>query len=870
MNQPERLRSPLFLTVLSVLLLAFVSSSVWAKTFKIKKVEWNSEENKLKIEGVGEGENDTTVTVVNAFDVSQVIGSDKVDEEGKWKVKQENPSPVPCRIQATLQPAGTRETRDVSNAPADCAPTDTAGGGTTPPPGGGTPPPVGGTPPPVGGVVSINSTSQNGVLPNTPVMQQNLIIGGQQGFQVFAANDLGMHCGDLDTRISSILPPFNIFHAQVIQKGAEPSLLGPNQASVFYSGASNPADPVLGRTPENNLLNPPANNPNQVYKTNFWDTLATGAYDPFYPPVVTPLSSVPDLGLPVPDPQVLPALSAAQQSMPGINDPYNANAPQRFKAFIANLPFFRNFAFGYTAQNLKLHEAAGMPATGFDDFGRENAFPLMRAEARVNGSTVATTDFVFPISGEANCQACHAAPDDPTSFKIARINGSGTTPLGVVASSFDDTLIGTVPLEVSVEYASDINLLKLHDLKVSSVTLITGTTMDPDMNTRGSKPFKPVVCQVCHYSPALDLAQVGPLGPENDPINANGRDQVKNQSMSRVMHYFHGTLTASDGSKLFPVMPSPVGRDSVQAQNTLQQTCYLCHPGRRTQCLRGAMGDAGIVCQDCHGQMTQVGNDFSRNVTPANPGAFEVAADFYTNPATPRVPWANEPTCGSCHTGDALSNLAGTGGTITNVTDTTGVPDGIRLVQAYLTGDSKATPILPTNKRFAETPTGTGPAATGNPRLFRLSNGHKGVFCEGCHGSTHGIWPARPGANDNVTATQLQGHTGKIVECAACHTGDLGITLDGPHGIHPIGVAGLKFADGGHEKLAEKNKDDCRACHGQNGGGTVLAKVAVDRTFTIEECDKGTLCPGGKQKPFTVNLKKDDVIACTLCHENKL
>ncbi len=86
---------------------------------------------------------------------------------------------------------------------------------------------------------------------------------------------------------------------------------------------------------------------------------------------------------------------------------------------------------------------------------------------------------------------------------------------------------------------------------------------------------------------------------------------------------------------------------------------FQCHPGERTKCLRGPMYNAGILCQDCHGSMGQVGNDFSADVSIDNPGAFVLADDFYTNPDTPRVPWANEPTCQSCHTGDALSNLAG-------------------------------------------------------------------------------------------------------------------------------------------------------------------------------------------------------------------
>jgi hypothetical protein len=275
------------------------------------------------------------------------------------------------------------------------------------------------------------------------------------------------------------------------------------------------------------------------------------------------------------------------------------------------------------------------------------------------------------------------------------------------------------------------------------------------------------------------------------------------------------------------------------------------------------MANGGMLCQDCHGDMTQVGNDFTRNVSPSNPGAFELGGDFYTNPDQPRVPWANEPSCGSCHTGDAMDNLAGGAGTVVNRFDADGNSDNIRLFRAYLNDDPKATPIVPTNKRFAENiieadnPAVTGPddPRIGNPMLYRVSTGHEGIFCEACHGSTHGIWPNKnPNANDNVTAMQLQGHRGTISECSTCHEGDLGNTLEGPHGMHPVGDTG--FSDGGHEDLAESSPDACRACHGVNGEGTVLSRAATDRVLSNE---------GG-----TVSIAKGDPVTCNLCHDNEL
>jgi hypothetical protein len=139
--------------------------------------------------------------------------------------------------------------------------------------------------------------------------------------------------------------------------------------------------------------------------------------------------------------------------------------------------------------------------------------------------------------------------------------------------------------------------------------------------------------------------------------------------------------------------------------------------------------------------------------------------------------------------------------------------------------------------------------------LYRVSKGHGGVFCEGCHGATHGIWPNKnPNANDNIAAVQLQGHTGTITECSVCHEGDLGVTLDGPHGMHPVG--NTRFSNGGHEDFAERNKDACRACHGKTGEGTVLARAATDRVLSNEG--------------HTVNLQKGDMVTCSLCHENEL
>ncbi len=715
-------------------------------------------------------------------------------------------------------------------------------------------------PPPVVPDVSINSTSQNG-FPGSPVAEQPLL--NLDSYKLFAVNDLGMHCGDLDTRVSSILPPFNVLHATVIRRGLSPNVLSPSDGvELVYSASSNPADPILSGN--NSAGSGPVYSSmladGSVFKTNFWDVART-AYDPFYPPDILPLfypdgpvEAILDLGLPAPNVEQFylgdGSLVADQQAMPGRDAPYSDNLTELFEAYVMDQAFFINpdFQFGYVKEGVNWYEAPGIPLTAFDDYGRENPWPLYRVQAVLGNSVIASTDTVVPISGEANCGACHNATIDGG-------NGAATSRLAnlgfEVATVLDDPQLDAVPLEVSKEYAADINLLRLHDLKHN-------TTLEAE---------QPVVCQRCHYTPALDLAQLGPLGGA-DPL-ANGREQTSVKSMSNVMHSHHGSVTDANGNPLFPQMPAAIKDELGMVTNfqerrqVLEETCYQCHPGRRTDCLRGAMANGGMLCQDCHGDMQQVGNDFTRNVSPDNPGAFELGGDFYTNADQPRVPWANEPGCGSCHTGDAMDNLADTTGTVVNHFDADGNTDSIRLFRAYLTGDPKATPIVPENKRFAENvieadnPAVTGPddPRIGNPMLYRVSTGHQGIFCEACHGSTHGIWPNKnPNANDNVTATQLQGHRGTITECSTCHEGDLGNTLEGPHGMHPVG--NTRFSDGGHEDLADSNPDACRACHGLNGEGTVLSRAATDRALSNE----------GR----TVNIAKGDPVTCTLCHSNQL
>jgi hypothetical protein len=298
---------------------------------------------------------------------------------------------------------------------------------------------------------------------------------------------------------------------------------------------------------------------------------------------------------------------------------------------------------------------------------------------------------------------------------------------------------------------------------------------------------KPYLCAECHYSAIADPDGVGPQGDY----------QIRRNPLSVSIHAWHSLgrdrRLPVDGSQ--PLLPEAG-----------EASCKICHGGEQPY-TRGPMHQQGMVCQDCHGGLMAMGKSPLVGASQS------------------RKPFADEPRCESCHTGDNVSHLG----------------QELVLHTAYEKGDPYATPRVAVNRRFADSP-GT---------LYRNSLGHGGMTCISCHGSPHAEWPVEPGqTHDNEIAIQLQGHAGSIAECSACH-GTLPLTTAGPHGLHNINDLGWVTQHGRFYKVDKAGA--CQTCHGTDLKGSRLSRVRAAREFAL---------------PNSTSIKyaMEQVVGCADCH----
>ena len=565
-------------------------------------------------------------------------------------------------------------------------------------------------------------------------------------YQVFAFNDLGMHCYDKDFSVFSLLPLFNVIHGQVVKKGLKPTLLTDAEIKLTYAATADPSGSI---------------NTTSIGKTNFWNFIA-----PLFGPNFTNWPF--DTGI----------LGA---KMPDLN--------------------FGPEPLSYDAA-YKWFSATGIPLTNIDDHGNLNCFSMMKIRAVDKKTKIFrdSLDIVVPASSEMNCAACH----ETAAYVIDGVTACDASPPPRLTTLAADDFSNNPDPQVRFRE----NILILHDA-------LSGTNLVGQYNGGNGSP---ILCAQCHYSKALDLAG------NNQPTG----DQVGHLYLSRAMHKHHGTAwPMMDSTYVIPI-PGAYTPDAGPSE------CYYCHPGNDTQCLRSAMAVKGMSCQNCHGDLLAVGG-----FTPqlAVPGVVDKYLPNVNDPTLTvnltttgqqRRPWQDMPKCQSCHSGDALNHL---GASIVGT-------------QTYDSNDPASTPFNALNQRFAENP----------GQIFRFSSTHGGLACESCHGSPHCEWPARINSNDNITATQIQGHTGEIAECGACHLNGLKPGLGGPHGLHNVNDPTWLAR---HGVSYRNDHTSCQSCHGADLKGTVLSKAKAYRKLR-QSCQTGN---GGN-----IAFAKGTPVNCYSCH----
>jgi len=172
------------------------------------------------------------------------------------------------------------------------------------------------------------------------------------GYVLVAWSELGMHCIDgKDYSVFSVLPPYNIIHAQLIQK-TEPPTIVTTGVTITYQSTADTKGSV---------------NSSSAGKTNFWNY---------------------------------------------VNTLFHANVPLEtgLAGYKTQSPTANKLTYNTT---VGYWEAVGVPTVPYDDKKVFNPYPMAILTARNSiGTVLATAKIVLAVSDEMSCKNCHASGAD--------------------------------------------------------------------------------------------------------------------------------------------------------------------------------------------------------------------------------------------------------------------------------------------------------------------------------------------------------------------------------------------------------------------------------------------------------------------------
>lgn len=245
------------------------------------------------------------------------------------------------------------------------------------------------------------------------------------------------------------------------------------------------------------------------------------------------------------------------------------------------------------------------------------------------------------------------------------------------------------------------------------------------------------------------LAQTRATVPTSDEINC-GKCHAAGGTVTQVFNDILSKHDSSHGTSLMSQKPvlcaSCHGSPALGTSGAGSSGKYLSQAIHRSHSTRGA------ACYDCHpGANTKCSRSASH--TAADGNCVTCHGDMSNVAATivsGRVPWTTEPKCVTCHSGIAQVDTGAT--------------------------------------------------------LYRNAAGHGGVYCAGCHGSPHAMYPVSAASQDatgNYQPLQYQQKAMVLGDCRSCH----------------------KSSRGGGNNFAEEHSGKtsaCNVCHTgfQNAGNT--------------------------------------------------
>jgi len=226
---------------------------------------------------------------------------------------------------------------------------------------------------------------------------------------------------------------------------------------------------------------------------------------------------------------------------------------------------------------------------------------------------------------------------------------------------------------------------------------------------------------------------------------------------------------ASGGTTSFgEILKKHDASEGTKLANQKPVLCAKCHgspalgmntPGSSgkylSEVIHGAHASKNASCYDCHpGATTKCSRSLAHMGTAGDGNCITChgsMANVASTIKSGRVPWVTEPKCANCHTG------------------VTGVDSGTD--------------------------------------LYRNAKGHGNIYCTGCHGSPHAMFPSRE-SKDNYQPKQFQGTKIKTIgSCGICHGNSRG---EG---------SGGEF-NSTHGGTSPEHKNACHVCHTVVPGNT--------------------------------------------------